>query len=1013
MKELTAAQFDDFFYAIHGYRPFTWQSVLVERICRGEWPKYLKAPTASGKTSLVDIAVFALAAQAHLPSAERTAPRRIFFVVDRRIVVDETSDRGVKIAQKLRKCTSDQPVLQIVRDRLLHIAGISEGNPLDCVQLRGGIYRDNRWVQSPLQPTIIASTVDQVGSRLLFRGYGVSESARPIHAALVGNDSLIVLDEAHLSQPFSEALQEIVRYRSDQWSSHPIRTPFRFIEMTATPPAAETESVFSIDDREVVARSAKDPQRDDKLRKRRQCAKRIQLISTDRVKGKRQDDALAEKLAEVAQELSAGAPVAIGVVANTIRAARRVHSILNEKYPELAHLMIGRMRPIDRDDFSNKLRDLIGTGVDRTKVDQPLFVVATQCIEVGADLDFDFLVTECASLDSLRQRFGRLNRGGRDIDARGAIVIRADEARTESEIEKRDSEPSQQPFVYGNALSRTWNWLKEIADDNVVDFGSDAIATQCDKLSDGGAPLRGKLEHSPTLHAGYLDRMATTSPTPWPDPDPSLFLHGPKRNDPEVQVCWRADLPWDPWDNKELWIEIVSLLPPSSAECVSVPISLMKRWLRREPDLIDQGADIPGQSEPEETERSTEPVVPRPVLAWRGLKRSSVIYRPDEIRPGDTLVLPVREGGWSVLAHLPGAPPDPSLAYVDEAMLSSVDQAERAFNQARDKGVVRLHRALVGDWPEEGRPQLWKFLIGDEKLDCKPRALQDFIRELASSKISRLPAKWMDFLTSPRTKVEVSQYPGNAGVVVMSAGRRGLRQVYEDDDDGEDSLSKSNRKRRALKDHLLDVRSVLERFIEQVSLAEQASDLLRAAELHDLGKADTRFQALLINGEVHDVAWQPCLWAKSAELSMSKSERERARTRSGLPAGFRHELLSVALAEASGQIPEEPVSRDLVLHLIAAHHGYCRPFAPPAPDESPPSIDLRSIGIELVVDGEQRSPCDSLAAGHSNRFYRVLRRHGWWGLAYLETLLRLADQTASAESDRLPASRSVHEEVNA
>ena len=83
-------------------------------------------------------------------------------------------------------------------------------------------------------------------------------------------------------------------------------------------------------------------------------------------------------------------------------------------------------------------------------------MVATQCIEVGANLDFDGLVTEVASMDALEQRFGRLDRDGRQAEEHGAthaaIVAQKDQ------VAKRFEDA-----LYGGAMAATWNWLKEHA----------------------------------------------------------------------------------------------------------------------------------------------------------------------------------------------------------------------------------------------------------------------------------------------------------------------------------------------------------------------------------------------------------------------------------------------------------------------------------------------------------------------------------------------------------------------
>jgi len=110
--------------------------------------------------------------------------------------------------------------------------------------------------------------------------------------------------------------------------------------------------------------------------------------------------------------------------------------------------------------------------------------------------------------------------------------------------------------------------------------------------------------------------------------------------------------------------------------------------------------------------------------------------------------------------------------------------------------------------------------------------------------------------------------------------------------------------------------------------------------------------------------------------------RPYAKTRGGgnwrLLEGYRHESGSLLRAAKAGALPES--SRDLILHLIAAHHGYARPL----------------ISAEGCEDGPP-SLLESEASEAALRFARLQRHYGPWGLAWREAVLRAADQSVSRE----------------
>ena len=657
--------FSPYFRELYGHDPYPWQRRLAEQVVTGSWPGAVDLPTGSGKTACIDVAVFSLACQASLPASERAAARRLFFCVNRRVIVDEAYRRAHHIATSLwhAERESGGGVLTKVAAALRVAAGTDRDAstpPLDALELRGGIFRDNRWARSIRQPTVICTTLDQLGSRLLFRGYGVSAGAAPIQAALIAYDSVILLDEAHISRPFLQTLQQVQGYLEPQrWATTGIGVrPVAVVPMTATPTQAMRDrGVLALqdDDRQVAS-----------LRARLHASKPAKLEEVRDV---------AKGAVDAAVRLAADGPVATGIIVNRVATAREIYRQLvalrdekkgnKRKVPRdaVVELVIGSMRPLDRDDQSQRLEPLVGPERPKPASTQTSFVVATQCLEVGADYDFDVLITECASLDALRQRFGRLNRSGRPIEAHGVVLIKSKDAKPD---EKLDDEKPADP-IYGNALARTWNWLQDHTTDEKVDFGIDRFAEiigdadqDQERLQRLVAPAA--TADAPLLMPGYVDLWCQTAPRPALEPDVGRFVHGEQGNEPDVQVCWRADLVEDGVMTREQWCDVVALTPPSAAECVRVPISRLRRWLRE--SKLDESEDTGDVFAPTDAvdpkRRDSATAGPRSDdrigVLWRGVQGSELLDSVEKLRPGGTVVFPASLGESRILAHFPDPP---------------------------------------------------------------------------------------------------------------------------------------------------------------------------------------------------------------------------------------------------------------------------------------------------------------------------------------------------------------------
>ena len=922
MNDLSATDFPAYFHACHGHFPYPWQVRLTETVLETEqWPEVIALPTGSGKTAALDTAVFSLAVR------PETFPRRVVFVIDRRIIVDQVYERANAIKTALMEAR--EGILSRVRNCLYELTDDHEsggGDPLGVAALRGGVPIDNEWASRPDQPWVVVSTVDQFGSRLLFRGYGVSKGMRPIHAGLAGYDCLVILDEVHLSRPFAETLEGIHGLDSGLLP----RSRFQIVEMSATPRNASTEPFRLV---------ASDLERSDTLRRRVTAAKDCALVP---IPGRSAEEAVPKATLKILRKELAHAVRSVGVIVNRVRTARLTHRLLLDAGYN-AHLVTGRMRPLDRVRLLNKIGSVIRA--DRTDTGDDLtVVVATQAIEVGADFSFDALISECAPIDSLRQRFGRLDRRGAYLERTGspagAWILGV---RSEMKVKKPDP-------VYGNASKETWKELE-------VRFGKSRFNVGPDSGDLDGFPKQtpAPWRHAPILLNTHLEAWTQTRPEPIVQPPLDPFLHGlGEPNNTDVTVVWRYDRSH----------ETLKLVPPRPAEYLQVPINAARAWLARhqEETLV---ADV-DTAEPDDRLRATN-TDPGSAARWRGhTDKPDPITDVNMVRPGDVIIVDPEMGGlaadtWDPMSFDP--------------VTDLGDEAQEAYGR---RITLRLDQRIY--------PDATDLVAGEDANDSTRERIESWLDRTIDNESSD---EWMVRACKQLRGSFVLQPDDERGYPIITGSG-----VDSSTFDGSDQTGSFTGTEVSLRSHLDGVGDKAAAFARRLGLnTDLQNDLRLAGRLHDAGKVDRRFQLMLVGGD--EVR---CEMLMMEEKPLAKSLPGVPRVYP-YPRGMRHELASVALIRSNRDVLDDAHDRDLVLHLVATHHGHARPLAPIIQDPEPQTLYHRHDKHELHASSDLL--VDSrLAFEGAERFWRLVDRYGHHGLAWLEAILRLADHRQSAEEKK-------------
>ena len=921
--------------------PFPWQCSLLECLMKGIGRRLvLDVPTGLGKTSVMAAWLIAKANGAALP-------RRLIYVVDRRAVVDQATREAVRLRTWVEANADVRRKLNFGDDEKLQIS-----------TLRGQFADNGQWLANPSSPAMVVGTVDMIGSRLLFEGYGVSRKMRPYHAGLLGIDSLFVIDESHLVPPFEALLDRATKPDTDlcgEESEAKLIPRSVVVSLSATGRDCDGE-VMTIDARDVNHPIAG---------KRLRAVKRLKLIHPEK-----DDEDLVERLASEAWKLSdnGASNKRIIVFCNSRSIAMKVEQavmkfakgdkkqgIVEQKIE--AQLFVGSRRVRERQQVEKWLEKFGFLAGSKSQSTASTFVFATSAGEVGVDLDADHMVCDLVAFERMVQRLGRVNRRG-EGDAEVHVLLQRDvpnkkEAEALSKaIEKpeRQRNASEHELVRQFDLAPKYRAALEALPTRSGTFDRDAspealrqlkLKTKSDQsLADilsaatTPKPLRPELSR-PILDSWSMTSLEKHSARPFVAP----WLRGWVDDESQTTLVWRKYLPTQSaqCSNTQI-LDFFEAAPLHLTETLDTGSDDVFKWLLKRVDAICKLKSKPNKNT---TQKELDELPNEPDVV------AILIDRHGDIDRRLTLGELQFEGGKEVQFDKKRF----SLQLANATLI--VDSRIGGLsNGLLDDSETEL--AVAADAMESNKWIEVEETSSSDTVDPIPvfRIFERSTNELNDQpKFSRSNQRWKVCLRFPIQSPDEDE-PSRFLTIEK------FRKTATSEE------SRSTIGLRTLQVHLDDTEKEVDRLAERLGLSDELTQVFRiAARNHDHGKNSSRWQN-----------------AFSAPEQGGPYAKTPGPFRNNVLDGYRHEFGSLPMVSRDPDFNKLSNNlKDLTLHLVAAHHGFARPI-------------IRTDGCEDAPPSVQVERARDVAL----RFALLQKQWGPWGLAWLESILRAADHRASA-----------------